>query len=140
MNFYVVGFAFNEEADHILLIHKNHPEWQKCKLNGIGGSIEPHESSQEAMKRECLEETGLKLEWVHKGNIWGTYHKDEGTFSCDVYYAYDSHIYEFVQREDEKLEIFDATEVCDYNPVIDNLHYLIAIGLYSNCKHFKIEY
>lgn len=56
---YVVGFMFNPAEDAVLLIRKTHPDWQKGKLNGIGGMIEDGESAIEAMRREFLEEVGM---------------------------------------------------------------------------------
>lgn len=56
---YVVGFMFNPTEDAVLLIRKTHPDWQKGKLNGVGGRIEESESAAEAMRREFLEETGI---------------------------------------------------------------------------------
>ena len=56
---YVVGFMFNPTEDAVLLIRKTHPNWQKGKLNGVGGRIEDGESAVEAMRREFAEETGI---------------------------------------------------------------------------------
>jgi 8-oxo-dGTP diphosphatase len=54
---YCLGFLFAE--DYVLLIHKVRPAWQKGKMNGIGGHVEPGESPLAAMVREFHEETGL---------------------------------------------------------------------------------
>lgn len=58
---YVVGFAFSLGSHKVALIRKERPEWQKGKLNGIGGHIEPGESPSQAMTREFEEETGVKI-------------------------------------------------------------------------------
>lgn len=58
---YVVGFLFNRHEDEVLLIKKRKPEWQRGRLNGIGGSIEVGETPLEAMRREFREETGLDI-------------------------------------------------------------------------------
>ena len=63
MNRYVIGFLFNSNGSKVLLINKNHPEWQRGHLNGIGGHIEKGENPIDAMKREFLEEAGVILEW-----------------------------------------------------------------------------
>lgn len=56
---YVVGFAFNPTGTKLLLIQKTHPQWQKGKLNGVGGKIEQGELPIEAIVREFHEEAGL---------------------------------------------------------------------------------
>lgn len=63
---YVVGFAFTHD-DHVALIRKKRPEWQKGLLNGVGGKIEKGEMAHEAMVREFKEETGIDTtlgQWV----------------------------------------------------------------------------
>lgn len=72
---YVVGFLFNGSMRKVLLIEKKRPDWQKGKLNGIGGHVEDGESPHSAMEREFREETGLKIYGWHRlcilsGNDW----------------------------------------------------------------------
>lgn len=59
---YVVGFLFSEGRDYILLIRKNHPEWQAGMFNGPGGKVEPGEIPTAAMRREFQEECGCDIE------------------------------------------------------------------------------
>ena len=54
---YCVGFLFY--GDKVLLIRKEKPEWQKGKLNGVGGKVEKGETARDAMVREMKEETGI---------------------------------------------------------------------------------
>src|SRR5688572_10928292 len=63
---YVAGFVFNEDASRVLLIHKQKPDWQLGKFNGVGGKIRRGESPVQAMTRECNEEAGLLL----RGHRW----------------------------------------------------------------------
>lgn len=66
MNLYVCGFCFID--DDVILIRKNKPEWQRGKLNGVGGKIESGETPEQAMVREFIEETGLdtsESDWNH---------------------------------------------------------------------------
>lgn len=62
---YVAGFLLCDRSRNaVLIVRKNRPEWQKGKLNGIGGHIEDGETPIMAMNREFLEETGVEgLSW-----------------------------------------------------------------------------
>lgn len=59
---YVVGFLIDPVTDNVLLIRKNRPEWQRGKLNGVGGKVEPGEEAHQAMQREFREETGMTID------------------------------------------------------------------------------
>lgn len=83
MKSYVAGFLLNAGCTHVALIEKIKPEWQRGKMNAIGGSIDlissvrhdsdpfspPHDTYEPpvvAMVREFREETGMKtseLDW-----------------------------------------------------------------------------
>lgn len=43
----------------ILLVEKDRPDWQKGRLNLVGGKIEPEETPEDAAIRELWEEAGL---------------------------------------------------------------------------------
>lgn len=78
MKRYVVGFLFNPEGDEVVLVLKTKPDWQRGRLNGVGGKVEPGDAESvlqdwivgvpaghglastylAAMKREWREETG----------------------------------------------------------------------------------
>lgn len=62
MREWVVGFLLDDTAERVVLIRKNRPEWQKGKLNGVGGKVEPGEQVIAAMHREFKEETGFGTE------------------------------------------------------------------------------
>jgi 8-oxo-dGTP diphosphatase len=69
---YVAGLLFSPSGEHVLLIRKNRPEWQRGKLNGIGGHIEDGEAPLAAMIREFKEETGMTVKnWKHFCNLVG---------------------------------------------------------------------
>lgn len=70
MKKYVLGFMFSADKKHVLLILKNHPEWQAGSLNGVGGKIlrgdeyiasmvkdvkVPDETDLDALKRKMKE-------------------------------------------------------------------------------------
>lgn len=80
MTNYVCGFAFNLKHE-VALVTKAKPEWQKGKLNGVGGKIETTDKSfAHAMAREFKEETQVETlpeKWQHfvtlKGADWRVY-------------------------------------------------------------------
>jgi 8-oxo-dGTP diphosphatase len=61
MKNYVVGFLFSPDSSYVVLIQKLKPDWQRGKLNGVGGLIEEGETPHEAMVREFREETGYEF-------------------------------------------------------------------------------
>lgn len=65
---YVCGFLFHPDREAVVLIEKQKPEWQKGKLNGVGGKMETWESPASAMAREFKEEAGAMVpaeRWKH---------------------------------------------------------------------------
>lgn len=134
MDKFVVGFPFDENREHVLLVRKLRPEWQKGLLNGIGGKIEITENSREAMRRECLEETGLVLDWKHKAHMQGV-NTDGHCFTCAVFYAYSQDIFDFEQRESEELHVYHPHELYR-KEVVTNLYFLIPYGVYRDGSSF----
>lgn len=66
MKHYVLGFIFSQDRKKVLLVKKEHPEWQAGRWNGIGGKIkEDDRSPLQAMQRECFEETNTGYNWEH---------------------------------------------------------------------------
>jgi 8-oxo-dGTP diphosphatase len=75
MKEYVVGFLFDGKGN-VALINKTHPEWQKCRLNGIGGHLEVGETPLQAMNREFKEEAGCdNLNWRRFCRVYGNGYK-----------------------------------------------------------------
>lgn len=73
---YCLGFMFSNRTPVVLLLRKQHPEWQKDKLNGVGGKVrvDKGESDLAAMVREFKEETGIdtvESDWDHYANLLG---------------------------------------------------------------------
>jgi len=69
---YVVGFLFDAERAHVLLLQKNRPEWQRGMWNGPGGKLEPGETAAAAMRREYLEETDKDIaDWEQYAELSG---------------------------------------------------------------------
>lgn len=110
---YVCGFMCSWDLQNFLLIRKTHPEWQKGKLNGIGGKIElkkayigeilihqgnapeNYETPFEAMIREFYEETGITT----TRDRWHCFHIEEFYLGPDK--QRDTRVYYFAAFGDE---------------------------------------
>lgn len=69
---YTLGFILDRTGRYVLLVHKKSPEWQRGKLNGVGGKVEQGESLIDCIGRETREEACLSIKpasWVPIGTI-----------------------------------------------------------------------
>ncbi|WP_034343629.1 NUDIX hydrolase [Deinococcus misasensis] len=119
---HVLGFLFDVDGSQVALIHKNRPEWQKGRLNGIGGKIEWGEHPLEAMVREFQEETGLYLPiWEHFATLRG------GSFEVFCFVAHSRDIHQVQSCTDEHVEVFPVADLPHHT--LFNLKYLIPLAL-----------
>ncbi len=120
MKKYVLGFMFSTNGA-VWLIRKNKPDWQKGRLNGIGGKIEENECPDDAMKREFMEEAGLTINnWKHYCIL-----TDETTYEVYCYYVYSDEIP--TTMTDEKVTLcYTCSLPVD---VIPNINWLVPMAL-----------
>lgn len=119
---YVVGFMFDDNEEFVLLINKTRPDWQVGKLNGVGGRIEEGESALEAMRREFIEEVGIKHDdWKHFCVL-----SDARKWSILFFFAHGP-IWEAKQMTDE----VPLSALVRRLPAhcVSNLHWLIPMAL-----------
>ena len=121
---YVLGFMISQNRDEVLLLVKDHPEWQKGKLNGIGGKIAPGENAILAMVREFKEEVGIDTqvsEWnkvcVIKGSDW----------ECVVYTTFSAALHNHQKLESEEPVVLPIKNVLFNDQAIGNLKWLIPM-------------
>ena len=136
---YVLGLAFNTERDHVVLIEKNKPVWQKGKLNGIGGKIEQNEWVLEAMVREFFEETGIETvpnEWTKQCKLQG-----QG-YSVFVFRAFTNAIFNAKTMESEHVTVKPVCIDLLASRGVSNLPWLVAMALDDDADRFcpTIEY
>lgn len=129
MQKYVLGFMFDSKLENVVLIRKNKPDWQKGKLNGVGGKVEPLEDDpdymerpEDAMYREFKEETGVFVSCLWKEfcllrsidfEIWCFYAVDQKSFD------------EAKTTESEEVV---KTAVNDIKNGVDNLQWLVLMA------------
>lgn len=129
---YVLGFAFDYKCENVVLIHKEKPEWQKGKLNGVGGKVEKIDSCiHAAMTREFFEETGVLTQqddWTHYATM--TFDNDVMGGGAEVYVfrMRNNEINDASTYEEEVVEIVNMNELYS-KPLMHNLHILIPLAL-----------
>jgi len=120
----VVGFAFDETLKNIALIRKNKPEWQKGKLNGIGGKVRRTEDYHEAVTREFKEETGVTIERWKTLAVFTI----QGVYLYFFYVILETSLFSKIKSmTDEKVVIADVNNLPPI--VIQNLRWLIPMCL-----------
>jgi 8-oxo-dGTP diphosphatase len=138
---YVLGFLFSYDLQRVALIHKERPNWQKGKLNGIGGHLEEGEMSVDAMSREFFEETGVKIPlWD-----WQEFCQMEGSgFRVDCFTARLKTV-----GDDPKLDKKTDEMPCWYSleylhkenpPMISHLKWLIPMALEEDDINVFVKY
>jgi 8-oxo-dGTP diphosphatase len=143
MTKYVLGFSFSEDHEHVLLIKKDHPEWQKGKFNGVGGKLneqDEYENAYEAMVREFSEETGLQTtpqDWeifcTMKGEDWFVY----------CLHSYSDDIHNAKQLESEEpivVPVKEISQLATSDGCIPNLAWLIPMALINDHIDASVAY
>lgn len=139
--YYVLGFAFDRLAGEVCLIRKLRPEWQRGKLNGVGGLLNIGERIVHAMRREFWEETGVDIEesrWRRFGcldtlrpgvaRIWlltANLEPGEAPRTC----------------EDEEVVEIPLAHLSDLDPadIHDNLSWMIPMALAESSVYAEIR-
>lgn len=120
---YVLGFLFDPSKKDVVLIKKLKPEWQKGKLNGVGGKIEENESPLEAMRREFKEETGVEIE------EWREFLQLSGHgYSIHAFVAFSLQAYMVKTVEKEKVKVYKVNRL-NFNKTIGNLRWIIPLAI-----------
>jgi 8-oxo-dGTP diphosphatase len=107
-----------------LLIEKQRPEFQRGKMNGIGGHVEKGERPLAAMIREFEEETGVHFEKWHPAAIlmFGS------SARVYIYSAVDADACRLAQTTtDEAISLVHMNRL-DVLTLMPNLHRLIPVA------------
>jgi 8-oxo-dGTP diphosphatase len=126
---YVVGFMFNAYYNEVLLVRKQRPDWQKGKLNGLGGHVEQNERAAHAMQREFAEETGIATRYSdwRKFCEMGGENNDGENFEVIFYWSVGD--VGCAKSQDEPLELVGLHTITPLrHDTIGNLPWLIAMA------------
>lgn len=132
---YVLGFAFNYVGSKVVLIKKNRPDWQKGRLNGVGGKKEDGETLLKAMVREFKEETDLETnegDWTRKGVL------KSSEFEVHIFIARLSHLELCLIKTITDEEVF-ITDPSLLSNAVPNLHWIIPLMLDPYIDHAVIN-
>lgn len=127
---YTLGFFFDKTRKNVALIEKQRPDWQKGFLNGIGGKIEPFETSLDCMIREFKEETDVKVtNWNHFMNKVGD------DFEVYCYYAFDDNdsFFNLKTTTDEKVIFAPINRLREFK-TLSNLQWMIPMIFEANLR------
>ncbi len=120
-----LGFIFSKDLHDVLLIRKQHPEWQAGKINGLGGKCFAEEPATACMSREVMEESCLSISadrWTHVTQLlWNEWQVD--VFAT----KYEGSLRDAETMTDEEVEWFSVTELPAQ--VISNLQWLIPLAI-----------
>lgn len=123
MKQYVLGLAFSEDKEEILLIKKEKPKWQRGLYNGIGGKIERYDDNPiDAMVREFKEECGIetsKDDWDQIGLM-------AGSFGKVFVFNYFGDISDYQSMESETVVKFSINVALHKDKIIPNVKTLIC--------------
>ena len=122
---YVNGFLFRRDGDEVALIEKKNPEWQRGRLNGVGGKIEENETPHQAMQREFKEETGADVE---EWEMFATLNHSGHVIYFFVAHGH-RHLRSITEEEVNWYFVEDLNEHPLTNKIIDNLRWLIPLAL-----------
>lgn len=144
---YVLGFAFNEIRESVVLIEKNRPEWQAGKHNGIGGKIEEFdETPLDAMIREFKEETGCETteaDWHYfavincEADILNGQPAQIHCFRCFLHH---DRFRECITQETEKVVRVSAGVTIYMMKLIDKVRFLIPLALEKYLNFVTINF
>lgn len=130
---YVAGFLFSKDGQHLALVEKQKPDWQKGKLNAIGGKVEDGEDPLTAMQREFREEAGLDIStWTPFCVLVGNdelYYDKGGDFEVHFFSCFSDEVHNVKTMEQEQVTCVSASIAPSIVNIVPNLKWLIPLAL-----------
>ena len=132
-----LGFMFDPSASRVALIRKKNPQWQRGKLNGIGGKTEAGETSLDSLVREFSEEAGVETsaaQWKLFARIGAP------EFEVHAYCCFDARIANCISATDETVEIIDVNDPAISEQGLSGLKGLILGALDPDAPFMELHY
>ncbi len=136
-----------------LMLHRNRKkdDVHEGKYNGLGGKFEPGESPEECVRREVLEESGLKIKkpWLHGVIMFPLFSKNQDwmvfIFTAEQFTGelIDSSEGELVWIENDKilqLNLWEGDRI--FLPWLDRKDFFSGKFVYQNKKlvHYEVTF
>ena len=122
---YVIGFLFAPRYERVVLIEKRKPAWQAGRLNGVGGKIEPGETPEQAIARECAEECGVGL----GREDWTEFAREEGPGLPELHFLKAVSALACTARTRDTEKIILAEPLYLPNNVLPNVRWLVPLAM-----------
>lgn len=127
MKTHTLGFIFNPTFSKVLLVEKQRPDWQKGRLNGVGGKIEQGEKSLNCIVREVREESNLEIQkenWAYVGEIKSSVF----LMDVDVYAAiYGGNLNDAITTTNEIVGWHDIKNLPE--KILPNINWLVPLAI-----------
>ena len=122
MQHYVLTFCGTENC--FIALEKEKPEWQKGRINLVGGKVEPGESPKDAALREFQEETGIA---PHRAEYYGEIFHNNGMIHVyKIWYAGNQQILPTDYEQPFWTNLQELLHF-DNRPLIPNLQVIIPL-------------
>lgn len=144
---FVSGLSFSPDGSRIVLITKLKPDYMQGKLAGVGGKIEPFDSSAyQTMVREFEEETGCQTfesDWKLFAKLEGNL-RDKALKNFEIYFFSNfGYSYKRVRTITEEAVRVYYVRNLDTVRLYPNMSWLIPMALSfshgEKCKSFLIR-
>ncbi|HUP77615.1 MAG TPA: NUDIX domain-containing protein [Pirellula sp.] len=136
---YSLGFVFDLPGKLVALIEKQKPDWQKGKLNGIGGKDKEGETPVQSMQREFCEETGLDLHarcWINVAKMIN----NQTGWCVNIFTASLNNITHVRSMTEETVHILPVDCELIKEKAIPNLRWLIPMCQDANVRFAEVNY
>lgn len=140
---FVIGFLFDETHEHVLLIKKRRPEMMAGLLNGVGGKRKKREDIEKAMRREFVEETGIRVNKWRQFAIIQVTHQMIVDDPKALVYAFTATLngerLEPAQITDETPDWYRVTDLLRH-PMVHDLPWLVHMAHDKNVRFAHLTY